>query len=79
MMPNGSKRNFTKGLQNLDNCNDVDSVVKPGQSVMFFTKETKQEKDLTLVSPVLLSFDFSTSAWRQNVPSVSLLDIKISV
>ena len=46
---------------------------------MFYTTETREEKDIRPVSPSLLSFDFSPPAWRENVPSVSFIHINFSV
>lgn len=47
-MPNGTKGNFIKALENPGRLEcDVRSI-KPEQCMMFYTKETRQDKDLTL-------------------------------
>lgn len=46
---------------------------------MFYSTETREEKDIRPVSPAPLSVDFSPPAWREDVPSVSFIHINISV
>lgn len=47
-MPNGTKGNFSKALVNPGRLESEVRSVKPEQRVMFYTKETREDKDLTL-------------------------------